>query len=390
MKRACRALRGCALVLAALVSGCAGPGEVDATGPLMREGHAVPEPGTFNPTRARELYDEARAAMHANRFVEALEMLAWARDQDPDSALIKDLFNEVSRIMSRRPGEWSPGGTAWSGTGISASLIRKRGGLERSMARVETLAVRRSWDEAATELSDAAELARGVLAEIVRLPECALGDRWIEEGTREMQRGEFGAAALCFEIALEGSGRAGSANSSLRSEAVAARLRECRELALPVPPRAHSRRADGLAGLPPRSCRERMSVSLLTVIRYRLLLGERDAAFRESAFLASIDPDSEAALTLNRKLPCLPVWNPWESVDSGLRRLQQEFTDVTNLLRSAQSLELRGEFAAAAEHFERAAKNMHWFPFDTEIHPWNLDAESGAARCRRLAEDASR
>ncbi len=55
---------------------------------------------------AEKLYDYAREKMRASEFQSALEDLEQARLLDPRSSKIRDLYNEVSRVLHRVPGEW--------------------------------------------------------------------------------------------------------------------------------------------------------------------------------------------------------------------------------------------------------------------------------------------
>ncbi|KAF0245465.1 MAG: hypothetical protein FD180_1584 [Planctomycetota bacterium] len=74
---------------------------------------------------AEKLYETARTKMHANEFQAALDDLEQAARLNPSSVKIRDLKNEVSRIMNRRPGEW--GDTLrWAQDQLSIKIAQTR------------------------------------------------------------------------------------------------------------------------------------------------------------------------------------------------------------------------------------------------------------------------
>ncbi|MEK7467439.1 MAG: hypothetical protein AAB074_08500 [Planctomycetota bacterium] len=74
---------------------------------------------------AEKLFETARTKMHANEFQAALDDLEQAHRLNPSSVKIRDLYNEVSRIMNRRPGEW--GATLeWASTQLSVKIAQTR------------------------------------------------------------------------------------------------------------------------------------------------------------------------------------------------------------------------------------------------------------------------
>lgn len=81
---------------------------------------------------AEKLYNCAREKMHASEFQSALEDLEHARGLDPGSSKIRDLYNEVSRIIHRVPGEWDTS-VVWGSTQLSVRIAQTRVEVENHM-----------------------------------------------------------------------------------------------------------------------------------------------------------------------------------------------------------------------------------------------------------------
>lgn len=99
---------------------------------------------------AEKLYETARTKMHANEFQAALDDLENARRLNPSSTKIRDLYNEVSRIMNRRPGEW--GATLeWAQTQLSVKIAQTRIEVENHFQLGERLMSDSRYEEAERE-----------------------------------------------------------------------------------------------------------------------------------------------------------------------------------------------------------------------------------------------
>ncbi len=106
--------------------------------------------------------------------------------------------------------------------------------------------------------------------------------------------------------------------------------------------------------------------------------------------LASIAPETFAESEPVQRLLSMRDWEPLQFIEQPVAREQMEFTRALRHSRAAHFQESRGDPSGAAGHFEEAMKALNWFPFDSGLEARASEARSGAARCRRLAEDASR
>lgn len=99
---------------------------------------------------AEKMYETARTKMHANEFQAALDELEKARKLNPSSGKIRDLYNEVSRIMNRRPGEW--GATLdWASTQLSVKIAQTRIEVENHFQQGERFMADSHYEDAERE-----------------------------------------------------------------------------------------------------------------------------------------------------------------------------------------------------------------------------------------------
>lgn len=352
--------------------------------PVARRGPQVPM------DRARELYEQALGRMRASEFEAAIELLEQARRLDPGSQDIEVLHGEATRILARRPSEWTSGSGRPAGDPGSQSLLEVRTQLMLSMDRIETLIDRRAWRDVAEEADRAAELAGRVRALAAEVAGAVLFDAWDTHGMDAMGRGDPGVATVCFESALLVARAGNRIVCTSRAAAVAARLDECRELEAAVGARKSPGSRPFARLIPPGIDRSSVANRLLPVILTRIMIGERDDALRGLASICSLSPESQAARRLDQILRSFPRWDPWDHLGGWAARCNQDLTRGMLLLRSASLLESRGDFRGAAEEFEECRRLFHWMPLNPRLAAHSEEATSAAARCRRLAEDASR
>ncbi|MCE9582701.1 MAG: hypothetical protein K8T20_09430 [Planctomycetes bacterium] len=74
---------------------------------------------------AEKLYETAKTKMSSSEFQAALDDLEQARHLNPGSGKIRDLYNEVSRVMNRRPAEWDDT-LRWASTQLSVKIAQTR------------------------------------------------------------------------------------------------------------------------------------------------------------------------------------------------------------------------------------------------------------------------
>lgn len=379
-----------ALLFAPLAASCAhdvAPAAEPATLPLASAVSPEPSlPGTADRHCALDLYEQARRAIRAGSFEEGLALLDEAKRLDPRSTAIRDFHAEIARVMNRRPGEWSTGGE-WLGSGIAESLLRARAALAASMSRAALFVEGKRWSEAAAELDRAAGLARGIPGMVSQVGAGRLCVGWTDRGVEAMQRGEFGAGALCFEIALLDSEGLEPSRRLIHAEVLTRKLEECRSLATSAAPARIFRRPSFRTGGPPDPLRDRMSSALRTIVLARLLVGEREDARADAQLLASIAPVCQE---LSGSVASLPAWDPWEHVVAFCARRQAEFTTILGQMRDGHLAEFGRDFRSAAALFEMAEQALRGFPFAPDLEARQAEARSAAIRCRRLAEDASR
>lgn len=99
---------------------------------------------------AERLYATAKRKLQASEFQAALDDLDQARKLDPGSEQIRDLFDEVARIMNRRPEEWQEV-NIWSREPLVTKIEQTRIEVEIHMQQGERFLVAGDREKAATE-----------------------------------------------------------------------------------------------------------------------------------------------------------------------------------------------------------------------------------------------
>lgn len=133
---------------------------------------------------AQNLYEAAKRQMHRTEFHAAWENLERARRLDPGSKEIRDLHNEVSRILNRRPAEWNDGARGRADSPVvrndqtrievenhfhSGEEQMKEGKLAEAVREFEAVIMKLRWVPYDSEMNDLLERARELRSECLRL-----------------------------------------------------------------------------------------------------------------------------------------------------------------------------------------------------------------------------
>ncbi len=378
------ALAVAAAMLVPLLGSCReSPGTATETVSAGGQPPDAQEPPT-DVERAQALYEQARKSVQDSAFAKALELLEQAHRLDPGSGKILDLYEDVARGMIYRPSEFSL--DEWRpDAGSSEQLLRARGELAMMMSRIQQFADQNRWGKVAAELDHAADLARRVLELAASSAKGRLCEAWSSRGLESMQRGDFGAATVFFEIATQEIPGLEFAARSLRAECLARNIAECRAIGSSAEVPAHGQ----MFPRPPR-LRDTTVSAVISVARARFLVGEFDGVREDLRLLATLSPDSTQPRRLSDALSLLNDFDPWDAVTGFAGSRQRDLTGAFSILRSARREESRGAFKVASELFAQFESDLFSFPHSASFLSLQAEASSSAARCRRLAEDASR
>lgn len=101
---------------------------------------------------AKKLYETAKTKMQASEFQAALDDLEKAHKLDPGNTQVRDLYNEVSRIMNRRPAEWSEL-MKWTGDQLVVKIAQTRIEVENHFQAGERFMAAERFEEAENEFN---------------------------------------------------------------------------------------------------------------------------------------------------------------------------------------------------------------------------------------------
>lgn len=141
---------------------------------------------------ADRLYESAKDKMRASEFEAALEDLDQARRLDPGSVLIRDLFNEVSRIMNRKPAEWADL-DGWAKSNGPVKISQTRIEVENRLQAGEKLMAAERYDEAGIEFDAVIEKLKWVPYDIGMNDKLELASSRLEEALRFSASHSLGA-----------------------------------------------------------------------------------------------------------------------------------------------------------------------------------------------------